>query len=941
MEQELTTQNQQNVDSNGTALLDECFNALNADQDQSISTQGLIESIFENTGTDLERNFSVELQKGIAKRILENLNTQNLTKSEKISYLANLMAEDITYSIVEPSSLISFGYDWKNGTMVSSQGDSIEKMAERSLAYDRADSEVFEGLFQMRDAFASRNGTKYAILASPQRDEEKEEESFCSGNFIYLYEFDEIGRKVKAVSIEYPGTKEGLFAFLNSLKANSLYTSKQTNEKTGINTPILFNDENKIDLKMLMSLMKNHLKEYPIVKKDVLARQLALVKDFIRYQNEFNSKKEALAIIFKNYLTQCPNLEKGIMALCHEAIKIVRGEYTISRNQPIEKIIYKEKESSPRILKRIATSLKNSQKRTIGITIQSDKSRIGSNLRKVLQITENKKRTRRGKGKKIVAKYKALEVIPLTKGIKEKKEISQFKKAHLKINKVALNNKIIKLINTQLNEKQKIVKLVANSNRIASLKNNIRLQERHQNIRLINQNKIENHKNVIGLKEHQKNIYINNVLSKNERIKELAKSFQRKIRDSKLITIKNENRSFSNVYQHHFETLQKIKILQRKYSPLLESSQIKTQRTKSNTNVKNISEIIKQPLINKENENNIYYTYTLTNSTLPNSKKFKVDKNIHADIVVRKIKNKNQSFSVLSQQNQIQKDAVLRNIISSSKTSKNASISSQHNQGQIKEILKDLYLKKQISRNLTALKRLKRSQKEIRKKHLLSRLTTSKEILKKKNISKKRIPLKNKNNIRKIRTLTEDEKIKIYLAQKRRMQNKLRNGLKELASQNEKPLLYIKNFRKKKKIEKQKIKASKEDLLAFMNFLATQFRKELFIDEWRFNDADSYEIDIFILLRQLNIDLEEIPIIIEIIRENSFLLELSSPSTHNDLLKLIIKAIKTYREAKEKLRQKQEEIEKQISMELSSRKEETDSKDQRLVSGSDIENSDG
>ena len=126
-----------------------------------------------------------------------------------------------------------------------------------------------------------------------------------------------------------------------------------------------------------------------------------------------------------------------------------------------------------------------------------------------------------------------------------------------------------------------------------------------------------------------------------------------------------------------------------------------------------------------------------------------------------------------------------------------------------------------------------------------------------------------------------------------------------------------------------------------MNFLASQFKKKLIIDEWRFNEADSYEIDIFILLRQLNVDLEEIPIIIEIIRENSFLLELSTPSTHNELFKLIIKSIKIYRENKEKLRRQKEEIEKQILIELSSKKEDDDSIDHRQVSGSDIENSDG
>jgi len=276
-----------------------------------------------------KNNFNSDLEIQVCKRLIDTLNQTNLSLEEKKELLAQAVAESIAFTIVEPSGLVPFGYDLKehsyNGkvikTLINSQGQSIEEMAERSKAFGRADSDIFLGLFSMRDAFAQQSSIKQGILASPRQENEK----YCSSAFIYLYTYDDTTKKVSAVAIEYPGTDQGLQALLSAINNES--NNPVTTTKVGLTQPILFEKQTPITLLRLMDLMAENLKQYPATNNNkIFEQQLALVEDFSRYQQELSKRQNEIAKLFNEFLVSYSDLNQASQTLCQAAIALVKQE---------------------------------------------------------------------------------------------------------------------------------------------------------------------------------------------------------------------------------------------------------------------------------------------------------------------------------------------------------------------------------------------------------------------------------------------------------------------------------------------------------------------------------------------------------------------------------------------------------------------------------------
>ncbi|MGI6523774.1 MAG: hypothetical protein ACOX2O_00540 [Bdellovibrionota bacterium] len=298
--------------------------------DHDLATSNIVSEVINNNSKELEKYFDPTLQAAVVTRLLSALNSHNFDRSEKTEIIAQIMAEDTAFAIIEPSGLISFGYDWQNNTMVTSQGDTLEKMAERSLQHNRADSEIFDGLLAMRDAFAEQSGIKQAILISPRREaEEEEEENYCSGSFIYIYTFDIEARKVSAISLEYPSSNEGLQALLTTLQEKAIPTSDLQGQKLGISVPLLFDQATPIEVQHILTLMEENLKTYQPLTAGVFERQVALAKEFDRYQHELKNRQTEIKELFKTYLNNCDDFERGVLKLCQIALPLVRGELSI------------------------------------------------------------------------------------------------------------------------------------------------------------------------------------------------------------------------------------------------------------------------------------------------------------------------------------------------------------------------------------------------------------------------------------------------------------------------------------------------------------------------------------------------------------------------------------------------------------------------------------
>ena len=303
--------------------------------DHDLATSNIVSEVINNNSKELEKYFDPTLQAAVVTRLLSALNSHNFDRSEKTEIIAQIMAEDTAFAIIEPSGLISFGYDWQNNTMVTSQGDTLEKMAERSLQHNRADSEIFDGLLAMRDAFAEQSGIKQAILISPRREaEEEEEENYCSGSFIYIYTFDIEARKVSAISLEYPSSNEGLQALLTTLQEKAIPTSDLQGQKLGISVPLLFDQATPIEVQHILTLMEENLKTYQPLTAGVFERQVALAKEFDRYQHELKNRQTEIKELFKTYLNNCDDFERGVLKLCQIALPLVRGELSIEDLTP-------------------------------------------------------------------------------------------------------------------------------------------------------------------------------------------------------------------------------------------------------------------------------------------------------------------------------------------------------------------------------------------------------------------------------------------------------------------------------------------------------------------------------------------------------------------------------------------------------------------------------